>query len=368
MINKLIVFASFGNLNSPPKSGGQSSARRVAKGLRDAGFKVKTVSRHRGVLQGKIKHILETGLFVVIDASKTFLSLLFGSRKDAAFMLLTYSASLVPYELLLTSISKILGYKSILYLKGGKIENYLKNGSRFSHWMFYKNLSLQSCVFFEGQSDIDLLKDKTNVKMVYFPNYIFNKDLPKNLVDKPKDIIGLCYFGKIEPRKNVDLIIEIFNLLAKDYPKMRLTIVGGGFAGSNYPQMVDELITCSPFANRITRVGLSDFEYLKEMMGKNHIFLFPTASLCEGHSNSLNESMSQGLIPIVSNHHFNKSIVRDERFVVDGYNPEDYASKIRYIIDNCDMGQLSQQMMQLVKDNYVYENIIGRISREIRSV
>jgi hypothetical protein len=109
-------------------------------------------------------------------------------------------------------------------------------------------------------------------------------------------------------------------------------------------------------------------EYLKGMMSKNHFFLFPTASLCEGHSNSLNESMSQGLIPIVSNHHFNKSIVRDERLVVDGYNPEDYASKIRYIIDKCDLGQLSRQMIQIVKDNYVYENIIGRISREIKSV
>ena len=367
MINNIYVFASFGKSSMPPKSGGQASARRVAQGLKDAGFNVKKISRHRGVLQGKLKHVLETGIFAIIDTCKTFATLLLGSRKNASFLLLTYSASLVPYELLLTSISRILGYKSMLYLKGGKIENYLKNGSRVSHWMFYRNLSLQSCVFFEGQSDIELLKGETNVKMIYFPNYIFQKDLPLSISDKPKDRIGICYFGKIEPRKNVDVIINTFNLLARDYPQLSLTIVGGGFSGSNYPQMIDEMIARSPFVDRITRVGLSDFEYLKGMMSKNHFFLFPTASLCEGHSNSLNESMSQGLIPIVSNHHFNKSIVRDERLVVDGYNPEDYASKIRYIIDNCDMGQLSQQMMQLVKDNYVYENIIGRISREIKS-
>ena len=297
-----------------------------------------------------------------------FFTLLFGKRKNAAFMLLTYSASLVPYELLLTSISKILGYKSVLYLKGGKIDNYLKTGSRLSHWMFFKNLSLQNCVFFEGQSDMELLKGKTNVKMVYFPNYIFQKDLPLINQNKPKEEIGICYFGKIEPRKNIDVIIDTFNLLAGDFPQLKLTIVGGGFAGSNYPQMIEIKIANSPFANRINKVGLSDFEYLKQMMGKNHIFIFPTASLCEGHSNSLNEAMSQGLIPVVSDHHFNKSIVRDDRLVVKGYNPVDYASKIRYIIEKCDMGQLSQQMMQLVKNNYVYENIIGRISSELKSI
>lgn len=221
---------------------------------------------------------------------------------------------------------------------------------------------------FEGQSDIELLKDKTKVKMVYFPNYIFQKDLPEKSPNRPQSEIGICYFGKIEPRKNVDVIIDTFNLLAGDYPQLKLTIVGGGFAGSNYPKIIETKIKNSPFANRINKVGLSDFEYLKQMMRKNHIFLFPTASLCEGHSNSLNEAMSQGLIPIVSDHHFNKSIVRDDRLVVAGYNPADYASKIRYIIDSCDMGQLSQQMMQLVRNNYVYENIIGRISDELRII
>lgn len=368
MINKLYVFASFGNHNSPPRSGGQASARRVKKGFEDAGFQVETISRHRSVLQGKINHILEIGFFAIIDSSKTFFKLLLGKRKNAAFLLLTYSASLVPYELLLTCISKILGYKSILYLKGGKIEGYLKNGSCLSHKMFFKNLSLQSCVFFEGQSDIELLKGKTNVKMVYFPNYLFQKDLPERIINRPKDVIGICYFGKIEPRKNIDVIIDTFNLLAVDYPQLRLSIVGGGFSGSDYPQMIDKKISISPFANRINRVGLSDFNYLKQMMSKNHFFLFPSASLCEGHSNSLNEAMSQGLIPIVSNHHFNKTIVRDERLVVNSYAPEDYACKIRFIIDNCDMNILSQQMMQLVKDNYVYENIIERIACELRCI
>lgn len=117
------------------------------RGFLDAGFQVDTISRHRSVLQGKFKHIVEIYVFAVIDTCKTFFKLLLGNRKNAAFMLLTYSASLVPYELLLTCISKVLGYKSVLYLKGGKIDNYLKTGSRLSHWMFYKNLSLQNCVF-----------------------------------------------------------------------------------------------------------------------------------------------------------------------------------------------------------------------------
>ena len=40
MIRKLYVFANCGYYNIPPKSGGQSSARRVAKGIEDIGCAV----------------------------------------------------------------------------------------------------------------------------------------------------------------------------------------------------------------------------------------------------------------------------------------------------------------------------------------
>ena len=368
MIKRLYVFANMGHLDQLPKSGGQSSARRVMDGLRKAGFEIVPIRRHRSVLQGKFKHLLETGTFAIIDSMKVFGRLLFGGRKDTAFIHLTYSASLVPYELWLTLIARALGYKSLLYLKGGKIEGYLKSGGRLSLWMFFKNLSLQSCVFLEGKSDVDLLSNRTKAKMVYFPNYIFQKDIPFHLKDKPKTNIGICYFGKIVPYKNVDVTIKTFNLLADEFNNLHLTIVGGGMAGSDYMDKVKKLIADSPYNNRIEQVGLSSYDYLKEMMQEHHFFLFPTASKCEGHSNALNEAMSQGLIPIVSNYHFNRSIVQDNRLVVDGYNPVDYAEKIRYIINHCNMDELSKQVWQLVKDNYVYENIIGRISKEIRSI
>lgn len=350
-----------GYLDQLPKSGGQSSARRVMDGLRDAGFEIVPIRRHRSVLQGKIKHVIETGVFAILDSVKVFGKLLAARRKDSAFIHLTYSASLVPYELWLTVIVEILGYKSLLYLKGGKIENYLKTGNRLSLWMFFENLSLQRCVFLEGKSDIELLREKTDTKLVYFPNYIFKKDLPFS-IQKNKDKIGICYFGKIVPYKNIDVIIETFQLLAGEFKQLHLTIVGDGMVGSDYVEKIDKLIAKSPYSDRIERVGLSSFEYLKRMMSQHHIFLFPTQSKCEGHSNALNEAMSQGLIPIVSDYHFNRSIVQDERFVVKGYNPVDYANKIREILNNCDIDELSSQVWQLVKDNYVYENIIGRIS------
>lgn len=367
MIKRLYVFANMGHLDQLPKSGGQSSARRVMDGLREAGFEIVPIRRHRGVLQGRFYHVVETGTFAILDSLKVFGKLLVGRRKDSAFIHLTYSASLVPYELWLTLIAKMLGYKSLLYLKGGKIGDYLKSGSRLSLWMLFKNLALQRCVFLEGKSDMNLLESKTNTKLVYFPNYIFMKDLPVS-IQKPKDRIGLCYFGKIVPYKNVDVTIETFNLLADEFKQFHLTIVGGGMAGSDYMDKIDQQIANSPFKERIEKVGLSSFDYLKKMMGQHHFFLFPTASKCEGHSNALNEAMSQGLIPIVSDYHFNRSIVKDERFVVSGYNPVDYAEKIRYILNHCNMDELSTQVCELVKDNYVYENIIGRISEELRNV
>lgn len=51
-IRNIYLFANMGFLNQLPKSGGQTSARRVMEGLRQSGFKVIPIRRHRAELEG----------------------------------------------------------------------------------------------------------------------------------------------------------------------------------------------------------------------------------------------------------------------------------------------------------------------------
>lgn len=368
MIRKLYVFANCGYYNIPPKSGGQSSARRVIKGLEQMGFEVRTIRRHRGEWEGKLAHRIETDFYSIVDTIKIFFTMLLGKRSDAAFLNLTYSGPLIPYEFWLTIIVRLLGYKSLKYIKGGKIIDRFPKKSSLMYKLFKKDLDWQSIVFFEGNMSLEMAGALSETPMRVFPNFIFDNQIPDTLIDKPTNVINICYFGKIAKDKNIHVILDTFEILAHNHDNLYLTIVGGAGNDASYVKDVDERIKNSHFSERINRKGLSSYEYLMDMMKSQHFFLFPSEGKCEGHSNSLNEAMSQGLVPIVSDYHFNKYIVGDDRLVVNGFNPQDYANTIEAIIQNNEMTSLSNKMWERVKKNYCFGALKNRIENEIKFI
>lgn len=368
MATKLFVFSNMGHLNELPKSGGQSSARRVMKGLQDSGFTIVPIRRHRAELEGRWKHQMEIMTFAVIDLLKIISKIAIGNRKNSAFLHLTYSGPLVPYELIITRVVRMMGYKSMIYLKGGQVLDYYKSGSDRHRRLFKKTMDLQSKIFFEGMESLQLVKGISNTPLVYFPNFVFDNQIPTVLSERPKNTIGLLYFGRIAPNKKIDVILDTFELLCKQYNNLRLTIIGGIGQSKSYADMIDRRISDSPYNDKIIRMGITPFEKIKEIMQIQHFFIFPSQEKAEGHSNSLNEAMSQGLIPIVSDYHFNRSIVGDDRLVVKGFNAKCYADTIDSILKNDNLKELSEQMWKRVKNCYVDNRVMENIMKELNSI
>lgn len=362
MIHRLYIFANMGFLNELPKSGGQTSARRVMEGLSQSGFEIIPIRRHRGELESKWGHIIEIGYFAIWDALKIIAKMLFGKRKNAAFLHLTYAGPLVPYELLLTRLVRLMGYPALEYLKGGQVLDMYPAGSQKHKAMFKKNMDLQSLVMFEGEASMQLASSVSNTPMLYFPNYIFDEKIPSVCPKKPENEIGICYFGRISPDKNVHIGIEVFNILCERHPDwiLHYTIVGGKGKSAAYVEKVEKMIEVSPHRDKITRVGNSPQEYLINMMQSHHIFLFPSKEPCEGHSNALNEAMSQGLVPVVSDYHFNRAIVNDDRCIVRSFYAVDYADKIESLILNENMQVLGEKMWRRVKDEFAF-SIVNKV-------
>lgn len=359
-----------GFLNQLPKSGGQTSARRVMDGLRKGGFEVVPIRRHRGELESKWGHRLEIGYFAIWDALKIAAKMMFGDRKHSAFLHLTYAGPLVPYELFLTKMVRLLGYPAMEYLKGGQVMDMYPAGNEKHKAMFKKNMDLQSLAMFEGEASMNLAASVSDTKMLYFPNYIFDEKIPDVCPKKPESEIGLCYFGRISPDKNVHIGIEAFNILCERHPDWNLhyTIVGGKGKSAAYVEKVEKMISESPYKDKITRVGNSPQEYLIQMMQSHHIFLFPSKEPCEGHSNALNEAMSQGLVPVVSDYHFNRAIVNDDRCIVPSFNPVDYADKIESLILNEVIKELSEKMWLRVKKHFAYSKVNKTICETIKNL
>lgn len=368
MIRKLYVFANMGHLNELPKSGGQSSARRVMKGLQESGFTIVPIRRHRAELEGRWKHQVEIMTFAVVDLLKIIMRIAFGSRNDSVFFLLTYAGPLVPYELIITRVVRFMGYKSVMYLKGGQVLDYYKSGSDKHRSMLKKTMDLQSKVFFEGMESLKLVEKISDTPLVYFPNFVFEGQIPTILPKRLKDNIGLLYFGRVAPNKNIDVILNTFELLCQRYDNLHLTIIGGVGQSKAYAYMIDQRIANSPYKTKITRMGITPFETIKEIMQTQHFFVFPSKERAEGHSNSLNEAMSQGLIPIVSNYHFNRSVVGDDRLVVDGFDAKNYAERIESILNQDNLNELSEKMWKRVKNQYANKIILNNISKELKRV
>lgn len=365
---KLYVFANMGHLEELPKSGGQSSARRVMKGLEDSGFDIVPIRRHRNELEGRWKHKMEALVFAIIDPCKIVAKMFFKKRKDAAFLHLTYAGPLVPYELFLSVLVRIIGYKSLIYLKGGQVLDYYANGTKLHRWMFKKTMDLQSKVFFEGMESLELVKGISQTPLVYFPNFVFDDKIPDKLPEKPKDRINILYFGRIAPNKNVHIMLDVFDMLCKDRQDVFLTLIGGIGQSKAYADLIDKRIAESPNCDRITRMGISPFDTIKEILHTQHFFIFPSKERAEGHSNSLNEAMSYGLIPIVSDYHFNRSIVGDDRLIVKGFDARLYADRINHLIERNEIDNLSNQMYQRIKEKFSFQVVNPVVVNELKTV
>lgn len=354
MISKIYMFGNIGKLSQLPKSGGQTSCRRVKKGLEDMGISVISIRRHRAELQTKAGHILEVGYFAFYDLFKMIWKMLFGKRKGTVFLQMTYAGALVPYELILTLTAKLLGYRTVEYLKGGlALDTYPASG-RLYKWLFKTNANRQEMMFFEGMDTLNLVKEVTKKpRLVYYPSYMADNLLPAEPPKKPNNEINFLFFGRVSKAKNTLIDVEIFNIFCKRNPSIKstLTIIGNA-DNKEYSDLVDNAIQSSPFSKNIIRYGNSPYEFLVEKMRNAHFYLFPTHEKAEGHSNALNEAMSQGVIPIACDYHFNRSIIGDSELIVEGYNPNDYVTCIENILKNRDINQLSKQMWLRVKDNY----------------
>lgn len=79
----------------------------------------------------------------------------------------------------------------------------------------------------------------------------------------------------------------------------------------------------------------------------------------EGHSNSLTEAMTFGVVPVVSTAGFNASIVSNEDLVVSDINPKRYADVIEAIIKRNVWAEYSLNVYKRIKENYT-EDIVKK--------
>ncbi len=233
-------------------------------------------------------------------------------------------------EFVIILISKILGYKIVYELRGGGIiENY-KTGSQSYKKLFTKMLNWADYIFSQGKENFPLIQSLSETPIFYYPNFVENSFSPNHDIKKNDETINLIFFGRMEPEKNVKLIVDVAKILQGYFPNVTLMLIGNG-----QKTYVDDIIDNM---NRKLKKGTYSYlpgcshDKMKEVLYDKHFFIFPSQQIREGQSNSVTEAMCYGVIPIVSSQGFSPSTVDCEELVVEEISAVAYADTIANIV------------------------------------
>ena len=368
MIPRIYFFANFGNWNRQPYGGGEIGNRRTLEMMRKAGYDVRLIEKYNRVFKYTQMDALIIVCLMLWNIIKFFSILFLGRRRNSIVHIAGFYGSTIYFERILVGISHLLGYRAIYEMRGGGATFHYNEGTKIYRHFFEATIRQADFIFSQGQENKPLIDSIAPIKhFFYYPNCVMRDFCPETYPKKPTDRINLLYFGRISKHKNVDVVVDAFNLLAAKHDNIYLDIVGN-CTELAYAKEIMHRINTSNYANRITMYPACDHNKLKDYLSDKHIYLFPTTEPREGHSNALTEAMSWGLIPVTTDMGFNRTVVGNDALIVETLSPKSFASAVSQIIESEDIQELSKQVYQRIQNNYTEEIVYNKLKEEYKTI
>lgn len=339
----VIFYAPFGVGISASKNGGaESGGRRNLSILQMAGYDVIPVSK--AVNSGNLLKYAFDNFKNVCVLNKMFMA-----NPGGIFHISGMYDKLLPYELFVIKLARRHCFRIVYDIRNGDFVS-LYNAKGWAYRSMVSKLASSVDLFLcQGREFEIFIKSHYSTKAVYFPNFVMDSFIPEKNPKRGSDDILLVYTGRVVEDKNIGFLIDIVKYLKDRFVNACLEIVGG-YDKSYYDELcrqIDDAGVASnvAFRGRLDQAGLAD------ALTKAHFFLFPSKESREGHSNSLTEAMTYGVVPIASPAGFTRDVVGNSQCIVDEMNPDMYAERIIEIW-NGDWEKMSEEMRERVLLNY----------------
>ena len=359
MEKKTIIFYAPVGTNIPAHmlGGGEKGCRRTREILCNAGYNVITVDKAT-MSHGEVSYV-KSAIFAILKMKKQL-----HENPNAILYVVGFYEKNLPLEWILINAGGK-KRKTIYEARNGRlVKAYQKNGNLYKK-LLDSVLKRADVIFAQGLEYVHFIKQTYGKQAVYTPNYVLNRSLKPYVTDRPFDTIRLVYFGRVSESKNVDVVIRVARELERDGYNTLTTVIGG--YTEDYKSKLEQVINeCELKGDQVQILGQQPFERICDELQKAHFFVFPSQEKMEGHSNSLTEAMTFGVVPVVSTAGFNASIVGNEELVVSDINPKKYAEVIESVMKRNLWAEYSLKVYQRIKENYtediVRRAIIGAIS------
>lgn len=357
--NKIIFYAPVGTgVPEHMLGGGEKGCRRTREILKNADYDV--IGIDKPVMgNGAIQYIL-----MCVKAYFRLLKMLF-QNPDAYVYVVGFYEKNIYMELLILATGKAFRKKLIYEARNGRLVTaYNEYGPAYKKTM-KRILCLADVSFAQGSEYLPFIKNLSGKSAVYTPNYVLNRSLLPYEDNRPMNVIQLLYFGRVSESKNIDVVIKTASELKKKGYTVCLKIIGG--YTEQYLGMLKKIIFDSglEYPEEVIFTGQQPFETICKELQKCHFFIFPSKEKMEGHSNSLTEAMTFGVVPVVSTAGFNASIVAKKELVVENIDPVNFAAVVDSVITSGHWQEYSLYVYNRIKDNYtediVRQNILNAI-------
>jgi glycosyltransferase involved in cell wall biosynthesis len=179
------------------------------------------------------------------------------------------------------------------------------------------------------------------IKVIYhgFDAEVFQKERDRQKeeeIKKQYNIAGnyIIYIGAIQPRKNLEKLVEAFDLVKKDTSDLKLVLVGEkAWLSDGVFQKIEK----SPNKNDIITPGRIDFEPLGHLLRGSRAFVFP--SLYEGFGIPILEAFASRVPVICSENSSLPEVGGEAAIYFEDNDAEDLAEKIKNAITDENLRQ-----------------------------
>lgn len=186
-------------------------------------------------------------------------------------------------------------------------------------------------------------KDKIKVN---YPFFNFDSKITPEEVEKIQEKYNLpdkffLFLGTIEPRKNIEGLMEGFEIFKKRNPKFKeYKLIVAGERGWLCSSILEKVETSS-FADDIRFIGFVNDEDKRELYALAKVFIYP--SLYEGFGFPPLEAMSCGVPTIASNCSSMPEILEDGAMLINPYRPFEICLVLENFLENQELYQLYSQ-------------------------
>lgn len=265
---------------------------------------------------------------ILIDTIGFFITCM-RRRYDAVHVLAQYRKAL-PREMLQAAICKLIGIPLVYDIKAGAFNSSYENGSTLYRVMLKMVINTSSLLFAEGEKTVQLIKTEFSRKAVFFPNFVPSNEIPnKRAALFSESFFRLLFVGYCYPGKGVTELVKGANLLARRGNKLRLDLIGE--ESKEFSRWIDDQQHYHGL--KVVRHGKLSHEKVLGIMQKTDIYIYPTTHPGEGHNNSINEAMMNGLVILTTRKGFLENVLgEDTCYFIDRVTAQDIANTLNRII------------------------------------